>query len=164
MEGVAAAAGVSKALPYAHFDNATELLRQLRDRELDGLRDRLIAGAEGVEGLEPLVTSAVHTYFEVIAERGAVLVASLRRLPLDHDEQARRRNPQFFVELFREHLGLSAPVARVASAVFVTGIDGAVEPWVLGEVSRSTAEAILVRLTIAGTAAVAEAEQAGLFG
>ena len=58
MEGVAAEAGVSKALPYAHFDNATELLRQLRDRELDHLRDRLLAASAGVEGFERLVEAA----------------------------------------------------------------------------------------------------------
>ena len=71
-----------------------------RPRARRAARPPRSAAAEGIDGLEPLVTAAVHTYFDVIADRGAVLVASLRSLPLDHDEQARRRNPEFFVELF----------------------------------------------------------------
>jgi AcrR family transcriptional regulator len=162
MEGVAAAAGVSKALPYAHFDNATELLRGLRDRELDRLREHIISSAEGLEGLEALVASGVHAYFDVINERGAVLVASLRGLPLDDEESARRRNPGFYVDMFGTFLGLPPEIAQLVSAVFVTGIDGAVEQWVKGEVSRATAERVLVRLTIGGATAVADARKAGL--
>jgi AcrR family transcriptional regulator len=161
MEGVASEAGVSKALPYAHFDNATELLRGLRDRELDRLRERLIEAAEGLEGLEALVASGVHTYFDVIAERGAVLVASLRTLPLDDEETARRRNPGFYVDLFGGYLGLPPEIAKLVSAVFVTGIDGAVEHWINGDVPRETAEKVLVRLTVGGATAVAKGMEDG---
>jgi AcrR family transcriptional regulator len=160
MEGVASAAGVSKALPYAHFDNATELLRGLRDRELDRLRDRLMEAAEGLDGLEALIASGVHTYFDVIAESGPVLVAALRSLPFDDDEEAeRRRNPAFYVGLFGHYLDLPPEIARLVAAVFVTGIDGAVERWMSGDVHRATAEQVLVRLTLAGATAVAEAMQ-----
>jgi AcrR family transcriptional regulator len=160
MEGVAAEAGVSKALPYAHFDNATELLRSLRDRELDRLRDRIIETSGPAAGIEATVASATRAYFQVIEERGAVLVAALRGLPLDDAENARRRNPTFFVDLFERELGLPEGVARTVSSVFVTGIDGAVSQWVAGRVPRDQAEATFVTLVIGGVLAVAERERA----
>jgi hypothetical protein len=107
------------------------------------------------------VAAATHAYFDVIRERGAILVAALRGLPLEDEESANRRNPAFFVELFQAELGLSPAVARVVSAVYVTGIDGAVEHWVNGTVSRSVAEATFVAMVVNGAIAARRAEEAG---
>ena len=45
MERLAAEAGVSKALPYKHFDNSEQVLAELYRRETVGARARGVAGA-----------------------------------------------------------------------------------------------------------------------
>ena len=72
LEGLAARAGVSKALPYRHFDNADHVLVELYRQELDALGARILAAIKGTTG-DALVTAAVHAYFDAIAERGVVL-------------------------------------------------------------------------------------------
>lgn len=161
MEGVAAQAGVSKALPYAHFENAVELLHALRDRELDRFSESIVVSVREAEGYEARIAAAVHGYFEFIGARGSVLVALLRGIPMDEAEQRKRYNPAFFARLFEKELGLSEVLARVASGIFVVGITGAVDAWV-GEVAdRATVEAVMVQAIIGGAAAVATAEDAG---
>ena len=155
MEGVAAQAGVSKALPYAHFDNATDLVRGLRDRELLRLGNRILRATAAVEGLEPAARAAAHAYFETIRERGAELVAALRSLPMDDEETARREDPAFFAPLLQRHLGLSPDIAHTVSAIFVAGVNGAVDAWVTGRLSQAEAEDLYVRLLLGGAAAVA---------
>ncbi len=50
MEGIAARGGVSKALPYRHFDNADDVLMALYQREMALLAERVTARLE----LEPV--------------------------------------------------------------------------------------------------------------
>ncbi len=159
MEGVAALAGVSKALPYAHFENATAMMQSLRERELDRLATRISGNTAQVEGLEAIVRAAVHAYFESIRERGTVLVAVLQNLPMEDEEADQRQNPTFFEEVLQEHLGLSDEAAHVASAVFVTGIDGAVDVWVRGRATQEQAEDLYARLLLGGVLAVAAQER-----
>ena len=161
MEGVAAEAGVSKALPYSHFENAQQLLHALRDRELDRFGASIVGAVRDADGYEARIAAAVHSYFSFIAHRGSVLVAVLRTLPMDADEQQKRQNPAFFARLFQKELGLSEPIAGVASAIFVVGVSGAVDAWVNGLANRATIEAITVQSVIGGAAAVAAAERAG---
>ncbi|HET9691121.1 MAG TPA: helix-turn-helix domain-containing protein [Acidimicrobiales bacterium] len=72
MEGLAAHAGVSKALPYRHFDNADHVLVELYQLEVNALAGRILAAIRGHHG-DDLVAVAVHAYFDAIAERGVVL-------------------------------------------------------------------------------------------
>jgi AcrR family transcriptional regulator len=161
MEGVAARAGVSKALPYTHFDNATDLVRALRDRELDDMRNRIHAGSDAAEGYEAKLAGAVHAYFDVIKERGTVLVAALRGLPMDDAEASERENPGFYAALFEQEAQLSPELAQVASSIFVAAGPGAAQSWARGTTRRATAEAALVRVIVAGVAALAEEQAAG---
>jgi AcrR family transcriptional regulator len=161
MEGIAAQAGVSKALPYTHFDNATDLLRALRDRELDHMRERIDAATGSASGYEERIAAAVHAYFDVLAERGAVLAAILPHLPIEGEDAQRRENPHFFAGWFVAELGLPLELAELASAILVAAVPGAAESWARGRASRATAEATVVRVIVAGAAAVAEAAAEG---
>ena len=49
MEGVAARAGVSKALGYRYFDNADELLLAVHDREMAELGTRVRSALRGAD-------------------------------------------------------------------------------------------------------------------
>ncbi len=129
-------------------------MRGLRDRELDRLGERLARAVEGAADLEATIRAAVHAYFETIRERDAVVVAALRGLPPDTDETTARENPAFFTEVLQAHLELPRTVAQVASAVFVKGIDGAVDEWISGRASEAEAEDLYVRLVLGGAKAV----------
>src|SRR5438445_42980 len=61
MEGVAALAGVSKALPYLHFENAEVLIMALREREMDDLSHRVSRAARGIDDFEAKIAAAVRT-------------------------------------------------------------------------------------------------------
>jgi AcrR family transcriptional regulator len=161
MEGVAALAGVSKALPYTHFDNAIELLRALRDRELDYMRDRIDGATEVASGYEPKIAAAVHAYFDVLRDRGDVLAAVLRSLPMDDQDVLRRENPHFYADLFEQELGLTTELAQLTSSIFVAAVPGAAQSWAWRRTHRATAEATLVRVIVAGAAAVADAAAEG---
>lgn len=161
MEGVAEVAGVSKALPYSHFENASELLKALRDRELDRFGESIVGAVRDADGYEARIAAAVHSYFGFIAHRGSVLVAVLRSMPMDESEQQKRQNPAFFAKIFQKELGMSEATAKVASSVFVVGVSGAVDAWVSEVANRATIEAITVQAVVGGAAAIAAAERAG---
>jgi AcrR family transcriptional regulator len=161
MEGVAAQAGVSKALPYTHFDNATDLLRALRDRELDHMRDQIHGARDAATGYEATVAAAVHAYFDVLRDRGAVLAAVMGSLPMDDEDVLLRENPHFYADLFEQELGLPTELAELTSSIFVSAVPGAAQAWARRRTHRATAEATLVRVILAGAAAVADAATAG---
>jgi len=81
MERVAEQAGVSKAIPYRHFDNATELLRALHEREITHLGTRISQAVTAASGPEAKLRAAIGVYFDVIAERGVLLGVLGREIP-----------------------------------------------------------------------------------
>ncbi len=160
IEGVAARAGVSKALPYSHFTNAEHLVCALRDRELRRIADAVLAAVTAVHGLEAQVGATIHAYFDVIRERGAILGALQDGDPA-RDESGERVDVLFFTGLFRHQAGLSEQVAHVAAGITVTAIAGAVDAWLRRVANRATVEATLVRLVVAGVEALVAEEAAG---
>ena len=75
MEGVAAEAGVSKALPYRHFSNAEDALVALYRRELARLAEAIQRAVHGIEGGDEILTTAIRAYFDEVADRGDLLNA-----------------------------------------------------------------------------------------
>jgi AcrR family transcriptional regulator len=74
MEALAAAAGVSKALPYQHFGNATAVIAALYEREIGALGTSIRDATRAVEGREARISASVRAYFDLVEERGPVLV------------------------------------------------------------------------------------------
>lgn len=73
MEGLAAAAGVSKALPYRHFANAEAALVALHDRELGRLAQRILDAVAEADPGDPMLRAAIAAYFDDVEERGDLL-------------------------------------------------------------------------------------------
>src|SRR5438093_11908715 len=69
MEGVAARAGVSKALPYSHFENADALVEALYQREIGHLTRNVVEAALAANGVESQIAAVVHAWFETVKER-----------------------------------------------------------------------------------------------
>ena len=75
MEGLAVAAGVSKALPYRHFANANAALIALMAREVAHLGQAMTAACVGIDDGDQLIIAAIGAYFDVVGERGGLLNA-----------------------------------------------------------------------------------------
>lgn len=73
MDRIARHATVSKSLLYAYFDNVTELLRELLQRELRRLRRLQAQAAGSTDNFPEMVRAVTHEYIEYIAERGLII-------------------------------------------------------------------------------------------
>jgi AcrR family transcriptional regulator len=92
MEGVAARAGVSKALPYRFFANRDDLLIALYDREAGILTRRVREATRQVQGFEARTRLIVETWLEGLSERGLVLGMLVLASPLAGPIEARRQH------------------------------------------------------------------------
>lgn len=73
MEGIGQAAGVSKTLGYAYFDNVEHVVVALRERELGDLYARVQEAAAVATTFDARVAAAFHAYFDIVTERGLLL-------------------------------------------------------------------------------------------
>jgi AcrR family transcriptional regulator len=135
MEGVAAAAGVSKGLGYAYFDNRGELLVALFQRELavyqQRTRERLAVAADFEERLRTVVGG----WFDMVAERGQLLGTLLQASQVQaalqpHRSRYYRNLEEFYGRMAAEELGVPKRKAVIASAILIAGLSGVVDRWV----------------------------------
>ena len=151
MEALAAAAGVSKALPYKHFDNSEAVLAELYRRETTelgrsvwrALRD--VGPANDPTG-DP-VRVGVHAYFDELARRGPVL-ASLSHpgstiASVADPDQA---DVIFEVEVLNRFHGLGRTRAKVVAGMVQGAVVGAAATWLAGRAPRADLEDALVTM------------------
>ncbi|MDQ3107221.1 MAG: TetR/AcrR family transcriptional regulator [Actinomycetota bacterium] len=145
MEGLAARAGVSKALPYLHFGDAGDVLIALHERELRGMSIRIGEAVGDAAPGEPQVAAAIGAYLDVIEERGDVL-ARLRApgSPAMRSTGRDRTANEFVAGLLRSTYGLSPRAATVGAAAVFGAINGLVEAWAHGEASRRDVEDLAI--------------------
>src|SRR3954454_6159773 len=90
MKGVAAEAGVSKALGYRYFANRDDLLLALFDREVRVLDERTIAAVMSADRFEGRLRAVVDVWQDLIVERGN-LMGSIQRSKLIEGPIEQRR-------------------------------------------------------------------------
>lgn len=73
MERVAKHAQISKSLIYKYFENITEILRELLERELITLRRAQFAAAEEARTFEDMVRGVTKVYLRYIKKRGMLI-------------------------------------------------------------------------------------------
>ena len=154
MEGVAAAAGVSKGLGYAYFSNAGDLLLALLERELSHLSRRIDEAVQAADGYEAKTRAAIHAWFDAIAEQGPLLgplmQADIGRGPAEAARQAYyRRMEDWWGAYAEEELGAPKREATIVSALFIAGTRGLLERWVERRDPRKLLEDTYVRALIA---------------
>jgi AcrR family transcriptional regulator len=145
MEGLAARAGVSKALPYAHFDNADAVLVALYRREVRRIGEAVGGAVAGARDPYEQLRSAIGAYFDAVRARGPVLAALTApgsRIPAEADG-GRRLGVAFVAGLLVEG-GMARRPARLVASILLGALSGAVDAWVHGDASRSTAEQAVV--------------------
>ena len=152
MEGLAERAGVSKALPYQHFDNAGAVLIALYGREIALLGRRVYEAVDGVADPEERVRAAIHAYFDVVTERGRVLGAftgSGSDVAAEADHGA-RTGVEFVTALLIKPFGFSGRRARMLASMFLGTLAGATDSWAHGDAGRRSTEAVLASVIIGG--------------
>lgn len=158
MERVAEQAGVSKALPYAHFDNASDLLLALFIRELTDHGQRVIAA---IEQSDDPTRAGIDAFFDTVEKRRIMYRVMLHPTstpgPLrDFQLSSQTRNDSYFAKRWRRELGLPDSVARVAATMMLDSLGGTVRAWHQGYASRDEVERIFTIYTNAGLKALAD--------
>lgn len=155
MEGVAAAAGVSKGLGYAYFSNSSTLLRALLEREVRRLNDRIVAAyAKETEFAERL-RATVHAWFDHIEENGVLMGRLLHATRNDgpHVEARNaynRFNERWWADLAERELGVPNGRGQVATAIILSGLEGVVQRWVQCGDTREELEDVFMRVAMGG--------------
>ena len=161
MEGVAAAAGVSKGLCYAYFANRGELLLAVLEQEVAVLNRRIVAALNEATGFEDKLRGAVHAWFETVIERGGVLgtllTASQIQRPLKQRRNAMyRRLEDFYGDLAVAEFGVPRDRAVAAASILMAGLQGILDRWYLAHDPREMLEDTFVRVSVAGMRALAD--------
>jgi AcrR family transcriptional regulator len=116
---IGAAAGVSGAALYRHFDNKTDILVALFDRFVDGL---LLGAAEAIDGTdrpERALVTLIAAHAEVAVRDRAILAVYAQEahiLPTDDRRRLRRKQRQY-VEIWRTLLHQVHPGLTDAQAL-----------------------------------------------
>jgi AcrR family transcriptional regulator len=162
MGTVADRAEVTRALVYKHFDNRSDILSALYQREAKALdrqlrRQVMAAG----DGFEPKLRSFVHAVLEAAGTHGELFVP-LR--PYGHDSSYRRqqrswdrRTVDYFATLASAEFDLDASVAKPAISVLLAGIVSLLTQARADRSGRHRAflEDLFVEMTVASLARLA---------
>lgn len=145
MERLAEWAGVSKALPYSHFDNSNAVLLALRNRENRRLAERLwqVAATAAVGGRTAAVTAAFFDAVENSSDLLGVLTGP-GAIVAGPDEARQREGAEFVVRLLETHFSMTHQRATAVGPVLLGAFIGAADGWGGGDMDRHTAEHLVL--------------------
>jgi AcrR family transcriptional regulator len=135
MEGVAARAGVSKALGYRYFTNRDDLLMALFDREMAILDHRISHAVTTADNFEDGLRAIVCAWLDLIVERGRLLGSLQQSKLIEGPVEQRRMDRQagidkFFAHLITSEYDIERDDAMLVAATLVSGSEGAMRIWV----------------------------------
>ena len=141
MEAVAAAAGVSKGLGYAYFSNRNELLLALLNRELGELQRRSTEEIRLADDFEGRIRATVKAWFDVMAEKGALIGTLLQSQAIQGPLAERRKTynqelHDFYGRLAEKEYGIPRRKAVAAAAILLAGMSGIIDRWRNGDSRR----------------------------
>ncbi len=143
MEGLAANAGVSKAVPYHHFENSDAVLIALYQREMVGLAGSVVDAVDAEDLPVERLRAAIHAYFDVIIERGTILAplvapgSSIAELA----DGGGRDGHRFITDLLRRALGMHAREAALTTSLLIGLLNGAADALAHRVAGRGAIEA-----------------------
>lgn len=145
MEGIAAKAGVNKALPYRHFDNADAVLVELFVRFNRVLATRVLEAIASADDLDGRVRATVSAYFSTVKEHKALLsVVMAPDSELAGGALAEMDAASFVDSLMVDAFGVSKSVARPTGDVVLGILATAARSWADRSGSRKKLEALAV--------------------
>jgi AcrR family transcriptional regulator len=129
MEGLAARAGINKALPYRFFANRDAVLLALWERETQAFDAEIEAALAGAETLEDKLGAILGVWLDLLEAGGGALgrLEAPGAGPPELDEVRRERTQgvvDFLAELFRADYRISRQDAVTAAAALGAGAQG----------------------------------------
>ena len=147
MERLAAAAGVSKALPYKHFDNSEAVLAALYRRETEALGRTVWDALGDAAPDEDMIRLAIRVYFDEVSRRGPVLAALSRPgSTIASVADPGQAGVIFEVEVFNRFHGLGRDRAKAVAGMVQGAVVGATGTWLAGHGTRAELEDDLVTM------------------
>ena len=147
MERLAAEAGVSKALPYKHFDNSEAVLAELYRRETAALGRSVWQALTEAEPDADLIRLSIRVYFDEVSRRGPVLAAlSAPGSTIASVADQGQAGVTFEVEVFNRFHGLDRRRAKAVAGMIQGAVVGATGTWLSGFGSREDLEDDLVAM------------------
>jgi AcrR family transcriptional regulator len=141
MEGVAARAGVNKALGYRYFANSDALLVALFERETEAFDLRINEAIEPCTTLDEQLRALVDVYLDSVTEGALIRTLEQPKRDIGPFEERRiareHRGVDRLALLLRSHYHLSRKTATTAAAVFATGMQGLIGVWLTTGWSRA---------------------------
>jgi AcrR family transcriptional regulator len=147
MERLADRSGVSKAVPYKHFDDADAVLVALYRRETNALGAAVLGALRSAPAGADLAAVSVGAYLDALMPRRDLLRALSspgRGIPAlaDPDDGGTR----FAVGILQEFHGLGRAEARAAAGMVQGAIVGAAGTLLAGAAPRAAVERQLVAM------------------
>ena len=147
MERLAAEAGVSKALPYKHFDNSDAVLAALYRRETEALGAAVWQALHGAAPDDDPVRLAVRVYFDEVSKRGPVLAAlSHPGSTIASVADPGQAGVKFEVEVFHRYYGVDRKRAKAVAGMVQGAVVGATGTWLARHGTRAQLEDDLVTM------------------
>ena len=147
MEHLAAESGVSKALPYKHFSNSDDVLRELYRRETIALGRGVWRALADASPGDDLIRVGVHAYFDEVIERGAVLAALSRPgSTIAASADPGQTGVIFEVEVLSRFHRVSRTRAKAIAGIVQGAVVGAASTLRAGHSTRADLEEDLVAL------------------
>jgi len=155
MEGVAAAAGVSKGLGYAYFANSSELLLALLRRESAKLGSRILGAMGDATTFEEKLRAAIHEWFSVVEEDGVLFARLLQGTwhdgpHVDEWNDYLKKRDRFWAVLAEEELGVDRQHGEIATAILMAGLQGIVQRWSQCGDDPELLEDVFMKIAVAG--------------
>jgi len=147
MEGLAAAAGVSKALPYTHFANSDDVEAQLYQREITDLGEAVVTAMSGLARGRAQVEAAIAAYFGFVEERGAVL-SVLSTRPAVTSTADPELGPSFVAELVASNFDIDHRRAKLFGELMLGALMAATTMWARGAATRAVAQDVSVEFIL----------------
>lgn len=144
MERVAEWAGVSKALPYTHFENIEQLLVRLWQREWIAIGREIVDALEHADPDADLAMVRARAYFDAVAKRTAVISAlTAPGSTIPHHGDPGGEGPRYSARLLHRYHGVDKRRALALSGILQGALFGATTTWMHGLGEREVLEETL---------------------
>lgn len=158
LELIGQRAGVSKTLMYRYFNNLTDLLRELLEREYRHLRGKQFAAAESANTYQDLVREVTKAYLIHIENRG-LIIERLQSHPniagaQDPTHFDREPSVEYFAKLTADLYDMPMEIATAATEISFGLPASAGEYLIRSGADRQTVEDVTVAMILGSLAGV----------
>lgn len=159
MEGLAAQAGVNKALPYHYFASRDGVLCSLADREFAKLLQAFTDTANAAEGLEAKMGTLIECWIDLARERRVIeVLESIRSNSPQLHETLRKHETTtavFMAGLFASERGLDVAEALMLAGSLIGSAQGLVWSWKVTGWSREKMVGLWLKIAMGAIESVA---------